>query len=197
MDLGLLFRGRRIDLLIDLHLVAAGLYLGDDLGDRPLLVLRDERESLGHRVDAGKIGDGLGLGVGEGQLRSRQKEVVYEVVAGVAELRQVSQHRRVLLHEGLFVLRRQAAVLSAAGPATPTEAEASGGGRTGLSALCRISLGRIALGRIAARRAGLLFCWLAVVPESCTGRVTSRSVPTLASGLSTCAGRRRDRSTLQ
>ena len=180
LDLRLLLSCRRIDLLIDLDLVAAGLHLGDDLGDRAFLVLRDEREALRHGVDARKVGDGLGLGVGEGQLRRRQEEVVHEMVAGVAELREVGQHRRVLLHEGLFVLGRQARCCLPATTARPPRPKRPVGASPVWSRCAGSLLGRARLVAVAATAAGL---WVA---ESCTGRVTSRSVPTLASGLSTC-----------
>ena len=86
LDLRLLLGSRRVDLLVDLHLIATGLHLGDDLGNRALLVLRDEGEPSSDRVDARQRRDRLGFGVGEGELGRGQEEVVHEVIAGIAEL---------------------------------------------------------------------------------------------------------------
>ena len=69
------------------------LQLRDDLRDHALLVLGEQGEARRHLGDAVDRRDLRRGPLVEGQLRSGQEEVVDEVGAGLAELRQIRQHR--------------------------------------------------------------------------------------------------------
>ena len=68
-------------------------------GTIALLVLREQRQPVRHLRDAGDRGDLRRSGLLERQLRAGQEEVVHEVRARLAELREVGDHRLVRLHE--------------------------------------------------------------------------------------------------
>ena len=88
-ELGL---GRALNLAVDLNLLAAGLDLGDDLRHRPGLVHCGEHEAARDRLDARHLRDLCRGALGEGQLRAREEEVVDELLAGLAELREIRDH---------------------------------------------------------------------------------------------------------
>ena len=104
--------GRR-DLPVDLDLLAARLDLRDDLRHRPRLVHGGEHEAARDRCDAVDLRDLGGGRLRERELRAGQEEVVDELVAGLAELREVGDHRLVRLDH----LAAAAAEATAAGPA--------------------------------------------------------------------------------
>ena len=91
-DLGLLGRGRRGDRPVDLDPVAAGLDLGDDLRHLAFLVHGLKSQAGGNRGDAVEARS-RSPGLREGELRPRQEEVVHEVRAGLAELREIGDRR--------------------------------------------------------------------------------------------------------
>ena len=109
LDLRELRRGRRLDPAEDVDLVAARLDLGDDLRHDALLVHAGEHEAGRHRGDAVERRDRVRLALRERELRARQEEVVHEVRAGLAELREVGDG-------GLVRLDQVAAAAAAAGP---------------------------------------------------------------------------------
>jgi hypothetical protein len=90
---------RRLDLAPDIQLLAAGLDLRDDLRHDALLVDGGEHKAVRDGCDAGKRGNLRGLLLRECQLRPRQEEVVHELRAGLAELREVGDRRLVRLND--------------------------------------------------------------------------------------------------
>ena len=95
----LLGRGRRRDCAVDVDPVAAGLDLRDDLRHLPFLVHRLQRQGRRDRVDAVELGDLVRLRLRERQLRARQEEVVHELRAGLAELREIGHDGPVRLDD--------------------------------------------------------------------------------------------------
>ncbi len=81
----------------DRLLLPARLERRDDLRHRALLVLGEQHQPARHLRHAGQRGDPLRLRLRERQLRPGQEEVVHEVLARLAELRQVGEHRLVRL----------------------------------------------------------------------------------------------------
>ena len=102
--------GRPRQVAADLEGLAAGLQLRDDLRDDTFLVLGEQGQPLRHLRDTVDRRDLRGGGLLERQLRARQEEVVDEMRAGLAELREVGDHR-------LVRLQQVAVAAAAAGPA--------------------------------------------------------------------------------
>jgi hypothetical protein len=93
--------------------LAARLHLGDDLRNRPVLVNAAQHQPARDGADAVERGDLLRLALREGELRAGQEEVVHEVLARLAELREVGDR-------GLVGLQDLAVAAAAAeGPAEP------------------------------------------------------------------------------
>ncbi|MGH9024085.1 MAG: hypothetical protein ACRDV9_13470 [Acidimicrobiia bacterium] len=95
-------------------MLGPGLELGDDLGDGALLVLGEKGEALADVGDAGQFSHFGRLRAREGQLGGGQKEVVDELVAGLAELRQIGEDGSVLGQKSLLVFGGESAPLSPA-----------------------------------------------------------------------------------
>ena len=119
-DLRLLGRGRlEAHAAGDVEPSAARLELGDDLRDGALLVHAPSSTSpLETAGDAGERRDLLRLALRERQLRPGQEEVVDEVRARLAELREVGDRRLVRLEQ---------LAAAAAAAAEPAAAEAAAG----------------------------------------------------------------------
>ena len=123
-------RGRPLDLPVDAELLAAGLDLRDDLRHRPRLVHGGEHEAARDRRHARHLRDLRRRALGEGQLRARQEEVVDELLAGLAELREVRDHRLVRLDHLAAAAAEATATEAAALPQRPgSAARASRSGR--------------------------------------------------------------------
>ena len=110
LDLRQLRRRRRCRRPGDGLLLPARLERRHDLRHRALLVLGEEQQAARHLRHAGERGDPRRLRLREGQLRAGEEEVVNEVLARLAELRQVGEH-------GLVRLDHRARVAAAAGTA--------------------------------------------------------------------------------
>ena len=115
LDLRQLRRRRRRRRSRDGLLLPARLERRHDLRHRALLVLGEQQQAARHLRHAGERGDPRRLRLRERQLRAGQEEVVDEVLARLAELRQVGEHGLVRLDHGARVAA--AAAGAAAGEA--------------------------------------------------------------------------------
>ncbi len=118
--------GRARDVALDPERLAAGLQLRDDLRDDAGLVLGEERQARRHLRDVRERVTCFAADLLERQLRARQEEVVHEVRARLAELREVGDHR--------LVRRDQVA---AAAPGRRRSPSGSAAARASRSGRCR------------------------------------------------------------